>query len=107
MSNEIPKGRPIRPGEVALLSQQVIPPEVFDAFNELIAKGWDGVSATVVQGDAVVLACKNLGIVREAFDSKWLNVESAYARHGWKVVYDKPGYNESYPATFTFKRAKG
>ncbi len=32
----------------------------------------------------------------------WLNVEELYRAQGWTVTYDKPGYNESYPATFTF-----
>lgn len=36
----------------------------------------------------------------------WLNFEGAYRRAGWKVEFDKPGYNESYPATFKFTAYK-
>jgi len=39
----------------------------------------------------------------EIFDKGWLNVEEVYRAAGWAVEYDKPGFNESYSATFTFK----
>jgi hypothetical protein len=38
----------------------------------------------------------------EIFHRGWLDVEDAYRAEGWTVVYDKPGYNESYAASFTF-----
>ncbi len=33
----------------------------------------------------------------------WLDVETHYQAAGWKVAYDKPAYNENYPACFTFR----
>jgi len=40
----------------------------------------------------------------EVFDKGWLNIEPMYRAAGWKVVYDKPAYNESYEPTFTFTK---
>lgn len=100
------KGKPITPDEVADLKNAIIPGVVFDAFNELIAAAWNGASATIKQ-DAVVkrILQLDLGIDRALlFDAKYLDVEESYRSLGWNVVYDKPAFNESYPATFTFTK---
>lgn len=39
-------------------------------------------------------------------DREHLDVEDVYRAAGWEVTYDKPGYNETYDATFTFRSAK-
>jgi hypothetical protein len=41
---------------------------------------------------------------QQIFDDNLLDVEEVYEKAGWKVEYDKPAFNESYPATFTFRR---
>jgi len=41
----------------------------------------------------------------KAFDidkNNWLDVGKIYENAGWKVEYDRPGFNESYEATFSF-----
>jgi hypothetical protein len=40
----------------------------------------------------------------EVYAKGWLNFEAIYEEAGWKVVYDKPGYNETYDANFTFTK---
>jgi hypothetical protein len=37
------------------------------------------------------------------FDKHWLDFESIFRKAGWKVKYTKPGYNESFPAYWTFE----
>ncbi len=99
-------GKPIRPADVGELKAENFPAEVFDAFNELIAAEFVGNSATFRQ-DEVVKLMKSKGLSsRDIFDKGWLNVEAAYTAVGWVVEYDKPAYNEDYPATFTFKKKK-
>jgi hypothetical protein len=84
-----------------------IPPEVFESFNELIVKDFNGTSSTVRQNDVVALIANKLKIDRQSvFSSRWLDVETEYAKSGWDVEYDKPGYNETYEPTFTFKKRK-
>ena len=84
---------------------------VFDAFNELIAENLQGKRAIVRQEDAIKRILEkaneeNATITRAGiFDKGWLDVEGAYSQHGWKVTYDKPGYNETYKASWLFVEA--
>jgi hypothetical protein len=98
--------KPITPVEAERLRDKDIPEEVIDSVNELIAKKWDGNSATIKQKDIVRLSMKKLGIdpTREIFDFRFLNFEKLYEEVGWTVFYDKPGYNESYDAYFVFQK---
>lgn len=96
------KVRPIKPSEVAAEKAKVFPDAVFESFNEIIAQASTGGSVTIKQADVVELMVKK-GLKEEEIQrSGWLNIEEAYRAAGWKVEYDKPAYNESYPATFTF-----
>lgn len=107
--------QPIRPDDVSLAKAKTIPGPVIAAFNELIAKHWNGREAVVKQEDVLALAIQRLTEVgtltgdgpharRIVFDNHWLDVEEAFRAVGWKVEYDKPAYCETYPATFTFSR---
>lgn len=98
---------PIKPSEVAAKFVDIVPEEVFEAVNELIAKNWNGSGARVLQKHVVALAiakiqARDSTFAPHMFDYKWLNIEAAYRKERWKVDYDKPGYNEDYDASFTF-----
>lgn len=95
---------PISPDEVAALRQKTLPPEVFEAFNELIAEDFDGRSAIVMQNAVVARIMNKLDIESRQiiYNKKYLDVEEVYRQAGWKVEYDKPAYNESYEASFKF-----
>jgi len=96
---------PIKPKEVQARKNASLPEEVFQVFNDLIVENWDGHQATVNQDEAAKRIAKALNITRQqAFDRSLLDVEDAYQKAGWKVVYDKPGYNETYEAYFTFRK---
>lgn len=102
------KNRPITPDEVADAKQASFPDEVFQAFNGLIAEKFSGGRAVVKQDDVVERIVSKLDCTRqEVFNKGWLNVEEAYRKAGWIVEYDKPGYNETYDAFFTFKQRRG
>lgn len=95
--------KPIRPEEVGAAKAVVIPAAVFDAFNAEIAKQFTNRRATVRQ-EAVVARLVESGLRRqELFDAGWMNVEEAYGAVGWKVTYDKPGFNEPGEAYFVFE----
>jgi hypothetical protein len=103
MANKV---KPIKPSEVASKKGSDFPDAVFEAFNELIARDFHEGSATVLQSDVVELMIKK-GLKREEiYEHGWLNVEEAYRAAGWGVEYDKPGYNETYRADFTFTARK-
>jgi hypothetical protein len=98
--------QPIRPEDVAARKAAVLPPEVIDAFNDLIAMADNGYSATVMQEDAIDQILDRLPVSREEiFDRHLLDIEPVYRAAGWRVTYDKPGFNESYQPYFIFTRA--
>ena len=97
---------PIRPEDVSGQKAAQIPAKVFDVFNQLIARDWNGHSA-IVRQDEVVRLLESEGFDRaRIFAEHLLDVESSYRAEGWDVVYDKPGFNESYPATFQFSKKR-
>lgn len=100
---------PISPKDVLALKEKVIPPEVIEAFNEMIARGFDGRRSTFLQKDVGNLIIEKLSVngKKPTFKTEWLDVESLYENKGWKVEYDKPGYNETYEASFVFTVSKG
>lgn len=101
--------QPITPSEVTGRKAEIMPPEVIASFNDLIAKGWNGSYSKVSQPEVVALICTKMGLEtlderRQVFDDNWLDVESIFEASGWDVEYDKPGYDESYDASFKFSR---
>ncbi len=97
---------PIKPGDVAFGKEESFPDAVWDSFNELITQKFVRGSAIIKQDDVVALMVKK-GLDRsQIFDQGWLNVESAYESAGWSVEYDKPAYNETYSATFKFRKKR-
>mgnify|MGYP001258179063 CR=1 FL=1 len=104
------KVKPISPKEIIERKQDSIPDEIFQAVNEMITKNWNGHSSTFRQSDLVdhyfsIVGGGELNSDREKiYENHWLDFEDIYRKAGWSVEYDRPGYNESYPATFTFKK---
>ena len=99
--------KPIKPSEVTKTKYQILPNEVFEAFNELIAKDYSNGLARVGQQEVVNLIKSKLNISsKEVYCNNYLDIEEIYEDAGWDVSYDKPGFNESYPASWIF-RAKG
>jgi len=95
--------KPISPDEVGRVQRDSIPDVVFEAVNKLIGQKFAGGRATIKQ-EEILDALGEYGIWRDtAFEKGYLNFEEAYREQGWKVEYDKPGYNESYGAFFVFK----
>lgn len=85
-----------------------IPDGVIECFNDAIQENIDMYGrARVDQDDVVKKIASKMGVRRQVvFDKGWLDVESIFREAGWKVNYDKPGYNESYNAYFEFSARK-
>ncbi len=99
------KTKPITPADAAGFKKSKIPDHVIAVFNELIRQKFDGTQATIKQEDVVALILNTQPLVeRDAiFANHWLDVEEIFEDAGWQVEFDKPGYNESYDAFFTFR----
>lgn len=94
----------LSPDEILEKRKEAIPDIVFEIFNDLIAKKFNGSCAYIGQ-NSVITRLKEAGYSRSViFEKHLLDVEDIYREKGWKVSYDKPGYCESYEATFKFSK---
>ena len=101
---------PLSPSEIGIAKANLIPEEVFVAVNKLLALKFSNGRAIITQKEILEELTKELDSDHEKtlerrhiFDIGYLNFEEAYRMQGWKVRFDKPGYNESYDAFFEFK----
>ena len=100
------KVKPITPEEVIELKKNLLPDNVIKTWNELIAKNIVNGTCVILQSDAekALESLISSEDPNNIFVRGWLDIEDIYRKAGWTVTYDKPGYNESYPATFTFRK---
>lgn len=105
--------KPITPAEALSQKKENLPDFVLEAFNALIVRNLG------VSGVSRVLQSEVLAEIRsrffdtegymisdgEIFAKKWLDVEDVYRDANWIVKYDKPGYDDTFEAFFTFQRA--
>jgi hypothetical protein len=101
--------KPITPDDVVGRKEASIPSFVLEAFNDLIGGNWNGHESTFKQSEVVAEILKRAPPETTSgmlYERRWLDVEPIYERAGWIVVYDKPAYCETYPATFTFKKRR-
>ncbi len=110
MAGIMPPVFPVTPEQARKQKAGYFPDIVMEAFNELIVAGLDARGTSTVDQDDVI----NLIISKAAtkgekydrqliFDRNWLDVEPVFEDAGWDVSYDKPAYNETYTASWTFK----
>jgi hypothetical protein len=105
----------ISPGDVPTKKKADLPAFVLDEWNKIIAeKSSSGGSVRIMQDDIIerLLPHTAEGTTNGSdwaapsrqviFANHWLDIEPIYEEAGWKVVYDKPGYNEDYKASFRF-----
>jgi hypothetical protein len=104
MEETVSGGKPITPAEAAQSSESSIPAAVFMAFNKLLGERYDRGGIHIDEKEVVALILKGDPALTadELYKRKWLDVEPLYRKAGWKVDYDKPGYNETYDPSWTF-----
>ena len=101
--------KPISPKEAK--AKYTVPDFVIEAVNDLIVKKiGDGKSCTLMQNEVIYAIQQKAEIAlgetiarRQVFDKKWLDFEPLFRRNGWSVEYDRPGYNETYEASYKFE----
>lgn len=94
----------ISPADIAIQKVANFPDFVMEEWNKMIAMKFTANRARIGQNEMIeaLLPHTQHGNRQEVFDNHWLDVEEVYRANGWDVEYDKPAYNESYEATFTF-----
>ncbi len=99
--------RPITPEDAFRALGTSIPAEAVSAWNDLIVKKFNGESAVILQKEAVAaLRAATSFTSEEIFERRLLDIEGLFESYGWRVIYDKPAYNETYEAKFTFEKKK-
>lgn len=99
--------QPISPQEALDLKITSIPDVVIETVNQMIAeKMTKRPHIVLLQKDICDRICAaSPGLHNsEIYAKGWLDFEPFYEKAGWKVVYDKPAYCESYEANFTFSK---
>lgn len=80
---------PIRPDEVGAQQHYDLPKEVFEVFNQLIARAWNGLRAVVSQEEVISLLEERDFSRAQVLDGGLLDeVRRAYRDRGWVVSYD-------------------
>lgn len=97
---------PITPHEAAQARESTIPDVVFEVFNAILSTRFAGSGSVTIRQKEVTEALTAKGLdLAEVFAKGWLDVEPLYEKAGWRVVYDKPGYCETYEPSWEFTRA--
>ena len=96
----------LSPKEAESLREQgfSIPPEVLEAVNDLIVTKPSNYFTLKISTVKEAIANK-MGIPQAEIEAHWLDFEPVYRAAGWKVYYDRPGYNESYEGFYKFDKA--
>lgn len=102
--------KPITPQEAhEKFCETQIPDFVIEVINDLISResSQPNRSVDIKQNEIIEKIIKHPDFPKDTsrqdiFDKYWLNFETIYEKAGWKVKYDKPGYNETYDAFYTF-----
>ncbi len=96
--------KPYSPEEAMVAGIAGIPNEVIEVVNALLAEGSRAGSKSVIIGQPeLVKLLAEKGLTPQQLDkNNWLDFEQLYRDQGWTVVYDRPGYNESYDAGWEF-----
>lgn len=97
--------KPFSPDQAKEAKIHTIPDPVIEAVNELLAENY-GTYINLKQDKVIKRILSKMPNVTKhhLFDNNWLDFEPVYRKEGWEVEYDKSGHNESYEATWTFKR---
>lgn len=97
---------PISPSNII----KKVPDCVIQGFNNILSERWNGHEARFTQEEVIVAILqadiKDYLTKALIYSKGMLDIESIYEAQGWSINYDKPGYNESYAANFTFTRVK-
>lgn len=99
--------KPVRPEDVFKQEEHTIHPSMIRAINLFLTR-FDGKQAIITVEELIDKFLE--------FESKWtrdmiwkkkqLDFEGLYKDSGWDVIYDKPGYEETYKPFYLFKLKK-
>lgn len=97
----------ISPDEIPVQKVLDMPDEVIECWNSMIARAYSGGSARITLKEASAELQNLFGKTHsEIRKLGYLDIEDVYRAEGWKVLYDSPGYNETYEAFYVFSKRR-
>jgi hypothetical protein len=98
------KIKPLSPSEAFSQADAEIPEAVILAVNFFLKRDYRGHQFSISQEELMrkIRDLKPDLTPRVLLDNHWLDFEKLYELHGWRVSYEKPGYNESGSCYFKF-----
>ncbi len=100
------RGAPAGPDDLPPAQKREIPPFVFDVVNKLLAEAEDREFIKLELYLVKQSILSNMPTDEGPFHADWLDFEQAYRDAGWKVIYDRPPWNEDYDACYLFEPLK-
>jgi len=100
--------KPISPKEIIVDLDKIIPEAVIQAVNNLLKEKYRGGTVTLQQKEITAAIRKiDKKLTNEIlFDKHYMDFEPIFNKAGWKVTYDKPGWDEDYEPHYDFKPIK-
>lgn len=97
--------QPITP-EALERREHYIPYQIIDAVNRLLEKYYvNRTGKATVPVEEIVALANQFGLTTgDIYANHWLDFENIYRNAGYEVIYDHPGYNETYKPVFHFKK---
>lgn len=99
--------KPLSPSQVSRKAQVSIPDYVIDAINILLIKEYRNGSIITLQQKDILKEIQKVYPkvnINEVFERGWMDFEPSFRKAGWKVSYDKPGFNESGEPIYNFSK---
>ena len=98
----------LSPKEAITRAKNEVPELVVQAWNNLIVEnlkvqGGKASSEFLLEELANQITLIMSISYEQAKQKGWFDLEDIFRDKGWKVEFDRPGYNESYSPKFTFK----
>lgn len=95
----------ISPDDIAIKKAEVLPDQVVEIFNKVIAENWNGHKSyfkvkEILPRLANALDCSSDFI----FEKHYLDVEDVYKQKGWTVRYEQPCIGDTFDAFFEFTK---
>lgn len=94
------------PNDAIARHGETIPEEILGIVNDFLVARVHRKSFIISQQEIVDKLSLTSITEAEALDKGWFDFEDAYRRRGWRVTYDRPGFNESYGAFWRFQVAR-
>lgn len=96
--------KPLSPEEAKAAQEESLPDEVIETVNYFLTKRASNLVIRITVAEVREMLNRKGFTTEQIYGDNLLDIENVYRKAGWKVTYDKPGYNESYEPYWDFSK---